>query len=52
MTFTPLLITLDLLPHVPPPAIYRDPTTGSVFAFLGYSFSNFGFLYICVTGQP
>jgi hypothetical protein len=31
---------------------YREGNVGLSVAFLGYSFANFGFLYICVNGQP
>lgn len=31
---------------------YRDGNMGLAVAFLGYSFANFGFIYICVIGQP
>ena len=51
MTLTPLLITTIcyLLTAV---GFWREGNAGLAVAFAGYSFANFGFLYICVNGQP
>jgi hypothetical protein len=31
---------------------WREGNMGLAVAFAGYSFANFGFLYICTHGQP
>ena len=51
MTFTPLVITTIcyLLTAV---GFWREGNVGLAVAFAGYAFANFGFLYICVSGQP
>jgi hypothetical protein len=51
MTFTPLLIT-TVCYLVTAAGFYRDGNLGLSIAFTGYAFANFGFLYICVNGQP
>lgn len=51
MTFTPLLIT-TICYAVTAVGFYREGNAGLAVAFAGYAFANFGFLYICVAGQP
>lgn len=51
MTFTPLLIT-TICYLVTAVGFYRDGNLGLSIAFAGYAFANFGFLWICVNGQP
>lgn len=51
MTFTPLLIT-TICYLVTAAGFYREGNLGLCLAFTGYAFANFGFLYICVHGQP
>ena len=51
MTFWPLLITTGcyLLTAL---GFWREGNVGLAVAFAGYAFANFGFLWICVNGQP
>jgi hypothetical protein len=51
MTFTPLLIT-TICYIVTAAGFYREDNMGLSIAFAGYAAANFGFLYICVNGQP
>ena len=51
MTFTPLLIT-TICYLVTSIGFYREGNAGLAVAFAGYAFANFGFLWICVNGQP
>jgi len=51
MTFAPLVIT-TVCYAITAVGFWREGNAGLALAFAGYSFSNFGFLYICVNGQP
>jgi hypothetical protein len=51
MTLVPLLITTVCYLWVAV-GFFQQGNVGLSLAFLGYSFANFGFLYICIAGQP
>jgi len=51
MTFTPLLIT-TICYLVTAVGFWREGNAGLAIAFAGYAFANFGFLWICLNGQP
>jgi hypothetical protein len=51
MTLIPLIITTACY-LVTALGFWKEGNVGLAVAFAGYSFANFGFLYICIYGQP
>jgi hypothetical protein len=51
ITFAPLLVTTGCY-LLTAWGFWREGNVGLAIAFAGYAFANFGFLWICVKGQP